>query len=93
MLRITTVTTNRRCHLVLEGELISPWLNELNREWEKARASELGKVLVVDLRNVTSVSQEGSVTLLRMMEQGAKFTCGGVLNRHVIQEFRKHVER
>jgi len=86
MLKITTVKTDRRCRLILEGELLSPWVAELKREWNDARVSAGGLTLMVDLRNVTTISQEGKDILLDMMSEGARFVCGGVLNRHVLQQ-------
>jgi hypothetical protein len=47
-------------------------------------ASPRRSSLSSDLRNVTTISQEGENILLGMMQDGAKFVCGGTLNRHVL---------
>ena len=89
MLRVTTVKTDRRLRLVLEGTLASPWVEGLIKEWGDVRASTRGLTIVVDLRSVTLISQEGEEILLRMMRDGARFICRGVLNRHVLQRLTR----
>jgi hypothetical protein len=52
----------------------------------KAANGELeGRASVVDLRNVTIISQEGQIALLELMSTGAKFRCSGVLIKHVLK--------
>lgn len=89
MLKITVFRTDERCRFVLDGKLVCPWVAELKREWEDARLSAPEITLIVDLRNVTTISQEGQNVLLGMMQDGAKFVCGGVLNRHVLQHLAR----
>jgi hypothetical protein len=48
MLKITRVRTKRRCRVVLEGELVSPWVAELRREWNDIRSSERDLTMIVD---------------------------------------------
>jgi hypothetical protein len=91
MLKITTVKTDRRCRLVLDGELVSPWVAELEKEWRNARVSAGGLSLIVDLRNVITISQEGKDILFDMMGEGVRFVCGGILNRHVLQQLARKV--
>jgi hypothetical protein len=91
MLKITRVRTKRRCRVVLEGELVSPWVAELRREWNDIRSSERDLTMIVDLKNVVTISQEGSAVLFEMMSQGVKFICGGVLNRHVLQQLARKI--
>jgi hypothetical protein len=91
MLKITRVKTERRWRVVLEGELIAPWVAELRKEWKEIETLEGGLKLIVDLRNVVSISQEGRDVLFEMMSQGVKFTCSGVLNRHVVQQLARKI--
>jgi hypothetical protein len=93
MLKITTVKTDRRYRIVVEGDLISPDVEELKREWNEARVSAGGVTLIVDLRNVITMSQEGKDFLLEMMSQGVKFICGGVHNRHVLRQLARKIAR
>ena len=91
MLKITTVETNRQCRIVVEGELVSSGVEELRREWDGARVSAGCLTLVVDLRNVITIGQEGKDVLLEMMSEGVRFICGGVHNRHVIQQLERKI--
>jgi anti-anti-sigma regulatory factor len=91
MLRITTVKTNRQCRIVVEGELVSSNVEELKREWEGARLSAGCLTLIVDLRNVITIDQEGKDALLELMIEGVRFICGGVHNRHVLQQLARKI--
>jgi hypothetical protein len=91
MLKITRVKTKRRWRVVLEGELIRPWVAELRQEWKEIRTLEGELKLIVDLRNVVSISQEGRDVLFEMMSQDVKFICGGVLNRHLLRELARKI--
>lgn len=81
----------RRWRVILEGEIIAPWVAELRKEWNEIRSLEGGLNVIVDLRNVVSISQEGRDVLFEMMSQDVKFICGGVLNRHVLRELSRKI--
>ena len=89
MLKITDVEAGEERTLVLEGQLTDPWIAELERAWSGLQISERRKVLV-DLRDVTAISQRGENLLSQMMEDGARFDCcRGVLTRHVLQQLQR----
>ena len=89
MLKITAVDTANRRTLVLEGQLIDPWVTELERSWIEARASGGAHSIVVDLKDVTAISQRGENVLYKMMADGAEFNCcRGVLTRHVLEQLK-----
>jgi hypothetical protein len=67
MLKITAIKTNRRCRFVLEGELVSPWVAELQKAWKDARLSAGSLTLMVDLRDVITIGPEGKDILSEMM--------------------------
>ena len=89
MLKITTIKKDQRCRLVLAGEIVSPWVAELQNEWNEVRVSAADLKLIVDLRSVITISQEGQDVLLDMMSNGVRLVCRGVLNRHVIQQLAR----
>jgi hypothetical protein len=91
MLKITTVKTDRRCRIVVEGELVSLGVGELEKEWNETRLAAGGVPLIVDLRKVTAISQEGKDVLLEMMSEGVRFVCGGVHNRYVLQQLARKI--
>jgi hypothetical protein len=89
MLKISVIDRRTERRLVLEGKLIAPWVAELRTAWRAANGQVGGPALVVDLRNVTVISQEGENALLELMGDGAKFRCSGVLVRHLIHELAR----
>ena len=89
MLKISVIDRRTERRLVLEGKLIAPWVAELRTAWQAANGQVGGPALLVDLRNVTVISQEGENALLELMNAGAKFRCSGVFTKHVIQELRR----
>lgn len=69
MLRITAVTPMTQvCTLRLEGQLIGPWVKELERSCTEARTN--GARLVLDLTGVSFIDNEG-LALLRGLTDGA----------------------
>lgn len=91
MLRITTVKTRKHLRLVLEGELASPWLTELAVEWSKVRATAGDLKVVVELKCVTMIREEGEHILLEMMTQGARIVTQGILNRYILRKLERRV--
>ena len=84
---VNDIRTERR--LVLEGTLTGPWVAELRTAWNEANAGLEDRKLVVDLRNVTFISEEGKNALSELMSKGAKFCCAGVLTKHVLQQLTR----
>ena len=93
MLRISVIDSRTERRLVLEGKLIAPWVAELRSAWKASNGEIEGRALVVDLENITGLSQEGENALLELMSEGAKFRCRGVLTKHVIQQLRRRSKR
>src|ERR1700746_778741 len=72
----------RRC--VLEGKLVAPWAAELRNECRKAAAELRGRELVIELRNVTCIGEDGENVLLELMKEGVRFRSSGVFTKHVM---------
>ena len=93
MLKITSIDDEHQRTLVLEGKVIDPWIAELERAWGEAQSNGRRSV-VVDLKDVTTISQQGENLLYRMMAEGATFfCCRGVLTRHVLQQLEQRRAR
>jgi len=91
MFKISIVDTPGQRRLVLEGRLISPWTAEVHAAWRNAGEQLGGRNLIVDLTNVTLISSEGEDVLSELMREGARFSCGGVMTKHVVRQLsRKH---
>jgi anti-anti-sigma regulatory factor len=86
MLKISLVENRTCCLLVLEGKLIAPWTVELRTACEKARADLRNRELVVDLKHITAISQEGENVLGELMNQQVKFRGGGVFTKQVLRQ-------
>lgn len=87
MISIVEASNQRR--LVLEGRLIAPWADELKTTCEKAMVDLQGRELVVDMKNVTTISQEGENVLLQLMNRGIKFHSDGVFTKHVMKQLAR----
>jgi hypothetical protein len=77
--------TRFRRRLILEGKLVEPWLGELREVCRNSIETLEGRKLVIDLSGVTVIGCEAESTLSALMLQGAKFSCGGVLVKHVLK--------
>lgn len=93
MLKISVVDSRTQRRLVLEGQLIGPWVAELRTAWTRIKTELNGRVLVIELDHVTVISQEGENTLLQLINEGAKFRCRGVLTKHVLQQLARRGKR
>jgi hypothetical protein len=92
MLKISTIDTKSERRLLVEGKLVEPWLAELKRTWRDAGEGLEGRKLVIDLHNATVISSEAECTLFALMKEGAKFSCGGVLTRHLLRKLAKRCQ-
>jgi anti-anti-sigma regulatory factor len=89
MLRISTIDKRFQRKLILEGKLVEPWLAEFREVCRKANGTLEGRKLVIDLTDVTVIGCEAENTLTELMQQGAKFSCGGVLIKHVLKQLAR----
>ena len=89
MLKISVVDSRTQRRLVLEGQLIAPWVAELRAAWTRVRAELNGRDVVIELDHVMVISQEGENALLQLINEGARFRCRGVLTKHVLQQLAR----
>jgi anti-anti-sigma regulatory factor len=93
MLKISILDTPDRRRLVLEGKLAAPWAAELRNECRMAAAELRGRKLVVELRNVTCISEDGKNVLLELMKEGVRFRSSGVFTKHVMKQLARKIRR
>lgn len=86
MLKISLIESGGNCLLVLEGKLIAPWTTELKVACEKARANLRNRDLVVYLKHITAISQEGENVLCELMNEQVKFRARGVFTKQVLKQ-------
>ena len=89
MFKISITDTPYKRTLLVEGKLIPPWTGELPKVWRDASTDLNGRTLAIDLSDVTTINREGEDTLFDLMKEGAKFTCGGVLTKHVLKRLAR----
>jgi hypothetical protein len=90
MFKISTIDTQHKRTLVVEGKLMAPWVNELRTSWKDAFQNLDGRKLVIDVGSLTVISREGEDALLGLMKDGAKFACCGVLTRYVLKRLSRN---
>jgi len=85
MFKISIIDTPAQRKLVVEGRLSEPWVAELRTTWRDASRDLDGRKVVIDLSSLTVISREGEDAIFDLMKQGAKFSCAGILTRHVLK--------
>ena len=72
--------------IVVEGKLIGPWVQELEKSWETVVAAHPRKSMLVDLEQVTFIDSDGRALLGRMRRKGAKLLSSGVLINSIVAD-------
>ncbi|MFZ0761328.1 MAG: hypothetical protein WAM69_15380 [Candidatus Sulfotelmatobacter sp.] len=85
MFKISIVDTRTQRTLVVEGKLSEPWVDELRTTWTNVTRDFDSRKVVIDLSSLTVISHEGEEAIFDLMKQGAKFSCAGILTRHVLK--------
>lgn len=86
MLKISICEGRNQRRLILEGKLIAPWATELRTAYEKAREDLGGRELIVEMNNLTAISQAGENVLLELLEERVKFRCRGVFTKFILRQ-------
>ena len=86
MLKISLIDNARQRRAIVEGKLIAPWTAELRNACQEARADLRGRELVIEMKHVTTISQEGENVILELINGGFKFRCRGVFTKHVLKQ-------
>ena len=91
MLKISTTEDLYERRLVVEGKLVGPWAAVLRGACEKANA-DVDRKLVIDLRHITAISQEGENVLFELIRKGVKFRSCGVFTKHVLKQVARRAD-
>jgi hypothetical protein len=89
MFRISVVDTRPQRRLVVEGTLIGPWVAELRTAWRNRSQGLGGRRVVIDLNNLTVISREGEEAIVDLVKEWAKFSCRGVLHKHLLKQLAR----
>lgn len=93
MLKISIVEGRKQRRLVVEGKLVAPWSDELKASCETARSGLDGRELVIDLRYLTTISEQGENLLLELMRQGVGFRGCGVFTNEILKQVARRLRR
>jgi anti-anti-sigma regulatory factor len=93
MLKISIVEGRKQRRLVVEGRLAAPWSDELKAACEKAGSGLNGRELIIDLKSLTTISQEGENLLLELMKQGVRFRGSGVFTNEILKQVARRLRR
>ena len=93
MLKISVVEGKRQRRLVVEGRLVPPWSAELEAACERAGSGLYGRELVVDLKSLTTISQQGENLLLELMKRGVRLRGCGVFTNEILKQVARRSRR
>src|SRR5215831_4595427 len=92
MLKISVEERDNSVRLILEGRLVGPWVQELERVCQEQHAHDSSSRLSVDICGVTGMDTRGQELLRELYLQGAALTCSDVLNQYLV-ELMSHQKR
>ena len=72
--------------LVVEGKLVGPRVEELDKCWESVVAAHPRRSMRVDLAHVTFIDSEGRALLARMRRKGVKLLSSRVLINSIVAD-------
>ena len=93
MLKISLINRAGERRLVVEGKLVAPWAAELRNACQEARADLDGRKLIVEMKHITTISQEGENVILELINEGTRFHCRGLFTKHVVKELTRRASR
>jgi hypothetical protein len=84
MLRITLQEDGTPWRLHLAGRLAGAWVAETENTWRSALVS--GRLVEIDIREVTGIDEAGRCLLRAMNQQGARLIAKGVAMEALVEE-------
>jgi hypothetical protein len=93
VLKISVIDSARRRRLIVEGKLIAPWAAELRNACGKARVDLRGRELVVEMKHITTIGQEGENVILDLINSGIRVRGNGVFTERVVKELTRRARR
>jgi anti-anti-sigma regulatory factor len=93
MLRITINDQPPTTSFVLEGKLVGPWVQELEKCWASASAAAPARAMLVNLAAVTFIDSDGRALLARMRRRGVRLLSHGVLIDAIVAQIEAEEEQ
>ena len=89
MLKISLVDNARQRRVIVEGKRIAPWTAELRNACQEARADLRDRELVIEMKHISTISQEGENVILELINGGIRFRCHGLFAKQVVKELTR----
>ena len=86
MFKLSVVEAPKERMLVVQGSLIATGTDEFKVMCNAARAGLSGREFVVEIKDVTSISQAGENMLLELLASGVKLRGCGMFPKLVLQQ-------
>ncbi len=93
MLKISILDSLSQRRLLIEGKLIGPWATELARVWRQATTDLNGRAVIIDVKGLTAITEDGENVLLELMKQGASFRSSGVFTKQILKRMARKIRR
>src|SRR5215813_10551632 len=93
MLNISVTETSTQCRLVLKGRMVGTGVTELRTIWALLNAELRSRALVIDIKDVMLISQEGENVLLQLINHGAKLRPEGVLAKGLLRQLARRSKK
>lgn len=91
MLRITTSETGGEFVMRLEGCLCGPWVSEVAACWIDAAINQPGRLVRVELDEVSRVDRAGRELMTLMHASGVHFAASGLVMPEIVREIAARV--
>lgn len=93
MLRISVEENPGALSLIVEGRLVGPWVDELQRLCQERGAPGKGMQMTVDLCGLTAMDTRGQAVLDDLLHRGATLRCSDVMNQYLVEQMARPAER
>ena len=86
MLKINFSETPAEERWILHGLLTDPWVQEFRACWRKSHRTDVRRLCIVDLSEVTFIDKCGERLLRMLARNGVEFIATGTHTKHVLDE-------
>ena len=93
MLRISVFETATQCWVILKGRMVGTGLTRLRTMCTHLKSKANGRALVIDMKDVMLISQEGENLLLQLINNGTKLRVEGVLAKCLLQQLARRSKK
>jgi hypothetical protein len=92
VLRISVEENPGALALIVEGRLVGPWVDELQRLCQERGAPGKGVQTTVDLCGLTAMDTRGQALLDELLHRGATLRCSDVMNQYLVEQMARPAE-